>query len=115
MIHQFVIPVRTKSELNMHEHWRARQKRAKDQRTGARLCALAVIGNEVTTLPKIITLTRIAPGKLDSDNLAGSCKHVRDGIADAIGMDDGDERLTWLYAQRRGAKGEYSVDVVIEE
>ena len=112
---EYEIPVRTKSEMNMHEHWRARQRRAKEQRMVAKLCTITATGNEATTAAKTITLTRIAPGKLDSDNLAGSCKHVRDGIADAIGMDDGDERLTWLYAQRRGAKGEYSVDVVIEE
>ena len=48
-----------------------------------------------------VTLTRIAPRKFDGDGVVASCKHVRDGVADALGIDDGDERITWLYAQRK--------------
>jgi hypothetical protein len=56
--------------------------------------------------------TRVAPGNgLDSDNLPVSMKHVRDGIADAMGVDDRDERVTWEYAQERGKPGEYKVKV----
>lgn len=36
----------------------------------------------------------------------------RDGIADALGVDDGDEsKVTWSYAQERG---DYGVRVKIE-
>ena len=49
-----------------------------------------------------------------SDNLAAALKHVRDGVADALGMDDGDPRLVWLYGQRRGRPGEYAVLVEIQ-
>ena len=59
-------------------------------------------------------LTRIGPRRLDSDNLAAALKHVRDGVADALGMDDGDPRLVWLYGQRRGKPGEYAVLVEIQ-
>ena len=67
--------------------------------------------------PLKVTITRIAPGKLDDDNLTGSAKHVRDGIADALGIDDGDPRITWVVEQAKftGAhRGGYSCAVRIE-
>jgi len=36
---------------------------------------------------------------LDDDNFVGACKHLRDGIAESIGFDDGDKRLRWQYQQ----------------
>jgi hypothetical protein len=68
-----------------------------------------------------ITLTRIAPRWLDDDNLAGACKAVRDGVADAIGLDDRDHRLRWAYLQATGARpvrgtpATYAVRITIEE
>jgi len=61
-----------------------------------------------------ITLTRIAPRALDSDNLASGLKAVRDGVADALGVDDGTSRIEWRYAQERGKPGEYAVRVAIQ-
>lgn len=58
----------------------------------------------------VVLLTRVAPRELDSDNLQGALKHVRDGVADALGVDDRDERVTWAPCdQRKGKAG-----VVIE-
>lgn len=34
---------------------------------------------------------------LDGDNLQKAMKHVRDGIAQVLGVDDADQRLTWKY------------------
>jgi hypothetical protein len=45
---------------------------------------------------------------LDDDNLAAGFKSVRDGIADALGIDDRDPRVTWAYAQQRGEPKTYS-------
>jgi hypothetical protein len=104
-----VIPVRTVSEANSHEHWRARQRRAKEQRGIALLVARGL--GKPPAAPLTITLTRVSPRALDSDNLAGSQKHVRDGIADWLGVDDGDPRLTWLYEQRRGAAGATEITI----
>jgi hypothetical protein len=42
---------------------------------------------------------------MDSDNSIGSLKSVRDGVADALGIDDGDPRLTWEYRQETGPFG----------
>ena len=61
----------------------------------------------------MITLTRLASRKLDSDNLATALKAVRDGVADALNLDDGDERLDWRYAQEKAPRGHYAVRVEI--
>ena len=109
----FPIPLRTYSEANRREHWAAKAKRTKEQRIAARwFCGAKMIGGGLRP-PLSITLTRISPRKLDTDNLARSMKAVRDGIADALGIDDGDDRLEWRYAQRKGRAKEYSVDVEI--
>ena len=64
--------------------------------------------------PLTITITRIGPRRLDSDNLAASAKHVRDGIADWLEIDDGDERLTWNYAQASDGRGRYAVGIRLQ-
>lgn len=114
---EFVIPIKTISVTNAREFWRVRAKRAKAERVSARDAFFAnaswarVQTGEFEGALRI-TLTRLATHKLDSDNLAGACKSVRDGIADALGMDDGDELLTWEYAQEKAK--EYGVRVKIE-
>lgn len=117
---EFPMPIRLVSEANQHEHWRVRAKRAKSQRAAARLIATAwtpwVHGDvRFSEGPIAVTITRVAPRALDSDNAVGSAKAVRDGIADALGVNDGSPRVEWRYGQRRGGVGEYGVDVVIEE
>ncbi len=42
--------------------------------------------------PFRVKITRQGPRRLDDDNLAGSCKHIRDGVADALGVNDGDTK-----------------------
>lgn len=36
---------------------------------------------------------------LDDDNLQGACKSLRDSIAETLGIDDGDKRISWTYHQ----------------
>lgn len=105
------IPVRTVSEANSHEHWRVRARRAKEQR-GLALLVCRGLGAPPAP-PLTITLTRVGPRSLDSDNLAGSQKHVRDGIADWLGLakHDSDPRLTWLYEQRKGPAGATEITI----
>lgn len=57
----------------------------------------------------VVLLTRIAPRPLDSDNLEGACKGVRDGIAAGLGIDDRDPRVRYLTTQERGAPRQQSV------
>jgi hypothetical protein len=58
-------------------------------------------------------LVRIAPRALDDDNLRGALKAARDGVSDAMGVNDRDPRVTWLYGQRRGSTGQYAVEVSV--
>lgn len=111
------LPLRTVSEANAHEHWRNRQRRAKGQRSatrifvGAHLRAAGVHGSVV----RAVTLVRIAPRRLDSDNAVGALKHVRDGVADALGVKDNDPRIEWLYGeQERGKPRQYGVRITVE-
>lgn len=62
----------------------------------------------------VITLTRLGPGTLDEDNLAAGFKAVRDGIADALEVNDKHERLRWIYGQVRTGRGVYGCRVLFE-
>lgn len=108
-----LLGIRIESEANRREHWRVKANRTKAQRKVA-YWALWDAGFIDGKPPITITLTRIAPRKLDSDNLAGGFKAARDGIADWLGIDDGHPSLTWLYAQRKGAPGQYDAEARIE-
>ena len=116
-----VVPLpglRLVSEANMHEHWRKRSARAKHQRAVCSAAIGAAIRAGKWTLPLRVTIVRIAPRALDSDNAVGAAKHARDGIADAlaaIGLrDDRDARVTWLVGQERGKPREYGVRIILE-
>ena len=109
----YTLPIRTVSEANISEHWGSRSRRASEQRLVARVITAHRISN--AALPMTITMKRIGPKRMDDDNLARSLKAVRDGIADALGADDGDPRLTWRYEQDSQGFAEYSVIVFIEE
>lgn len=108
----FQLSIRTKSETNLREHWGSRKRRREKQRKAA--CdATSAHSPGAGYEPTVVHLTRIAPRKFDSDNLSSSFKAIRDGMADAFAIDDGDERIEWKYGWRRGAPKEYAVDVEI--
>jgi len=128
---RIVLPIRTHSEANRREHWAPKAKRTKSQRGNAKVKTRSAYvaadelmprthpgktfrGKAVLAEDVTITLTRIAPRKLDSGNLEGVFKAVQDGVADALGIDDGDERLTWVYKQAQGAPKQYEVWVDVE-
>jgi hypothetical protein len=53
--------------------------------------------------PWMIIITRVGKRAMDSDNLHGACKSIRDGIADALGIDDGsDNEAVWICKQEVG-------------
>ena len=93
------IPIKTVSEANTREHWRQRAARTKQNRWAGAYWTRAKYPTLV--LPATVTLTRYGPRELDNDNLGGSFKALRDGIADAFGVDDGDARYAWVYRQER--------------
>lgn len=98
---EVILPVQTVSEANRRDHWAVKAKRVKRHRLVARALCPAM------GLPCVVRLTRLSPGTLDDDNLRGALKAVRDGVADRLGVDDRDPRVTWEYAQERskGLKG----------
>lgn len=103
---KIILPLRLVSVSNIREHYMARARRAKAHRRAA-------IAVRPIPLPADVTITRIAPRPLDTDNLASACKALRDGIADRFGVADNHPDLTWHYAQRRGRVREHAVEIAI--
>ena len=104
------IPLKTISEANSNDHYRVKAKRKKMQREMARKAMLAygITGKDITG-PLVVKFVRIGKRTLDDDNLSSSFKAVRDGVADALGVDDGDERMRYHYGQRTGK--EYAIEI----
>lgn len=119
---EFMLTLRTKSPNVAENGWtRSTRRKAERHATWAawmaqRLETLA--DNERAT----ITLTRIGPRPLDTDNLYGSCKTIVDTLSALLilgrmpergrmGHYDSDPRLSFRYAQE---KGKYAVRVSIE-
>jgi crossover junction endodeoxyribonuclease RusA len=110
-----VVPVDTVSTLNRREHWAARARRAKEQRVlTACLVASACNAAGVDRTRGVewlgpVTLTRICTPRRkirDDDNLRAALKSVRDGVADALHVDDSMRAgVEWRYRQeaQRGA------------
>ena len=110
------LPLRTVSTLNTREHWSKRARRAAEHRALARMALPAYLRAARLELPMQVTLIRVAPRALDpGDNLPASMKGVRDGVADALGVDDRTPLVTWVYRQRRGKPREYGVEIVVEK
>lgn len=113
------LPLRTISELNARDGWRARARRMKEHRTVARMAVMPRLGEigpfgpsevkawRLTAAMQLrVTLTRIGPRLLDDDNLRGALKGIRDGVADALGVKDNDPRVVWGYWERRPTCGD---------
>jgi len=111
---------------NKREHWGAALRRSQTHRPQTKMLVDLALGKAPWVLPAIahlmkgagevgenryggllVKLTRIAEKMCDHDDGCNtSLKHVRDGVADAIGYDDGDLGISWHYDQRPMAKGE---------
>jgi hypothetical protein len=98
---------------NMREHYRVRANRVKEEReaTAKALKAAPLAGEvrwefmaESTAFDGArVTLMRpIARIALDSDNLSGAFKGVRDEVASFLGVDDRSDRIHWVYTQGKG-------------
>lgn len=120
---EFVIPARTSNPLNGPTgNSRLAATIRSRKRAQHRAVALVITRGElaryrlspVDLVPCVVTLTRVSAGKMDGDGLQGSQKGIRDGIAQALGVDDGSEVIEWRYAQARGKRGKHAVHVRIE-
>lgn len=107
------LPIKTVSEANQREHWAKKHGRKKAQQAIAVPILQAAL-RPIPQPPMKITFTRVSCGRLDADNLAGSFKHIQDALAHVLGIDDGDERLEFVYQQRKAAhRHEMRVEVTI--
>lgn len=100
------LPFRVRS-LNAREHLQVKARRVARERGVTRLAMSAPCAQYRARPPEqlTITLTRVGPRRMDDDNSCGALKAIRDGVADALGIDDGDPRLTWEYRQEKGPFG----------
>jgi crossover junction endodeoxyribonuclease RusA len=97
----FEMPYLLPSAANLREHWRRRAARVRSERATTAAAARAWDAPRVP-FPLVVTITRVAPRMLDSDNSASAAKAVRDGIADALGVDDSNPLVLWRYSQEKG-------------
>ena len=100
------LPLQLISAANSREHWAARARRVKRER------AAAIVVHK-HPLPCTVTIKRHGKRLMDGDNLQAACKALRDGIADRLGVDDADSRITWRYKQ--DVRPEFGVTVKIEK
>lgn len=103
------IPMRLPSASNLREHWSARARRVKAQRAATTLMLKASQRDYFWEYfdwfhldTATVALIRVAPRKLDDDNLRGAFKAVRDSVAAYFGVDDADPRIEWRYGQEKG-------------
>ena len=57
----------------------------------------------------VVRVARVAPNRLDGDNLEASLKRVRDGLAKCIGVDDRHPSVEYLADDERGTVREYAL------
>ena len=104
--------LRLTNGANAREHWATKARRAKRER-GLILRALLASGVRVPRGPWRVEITRVAPRRMDSDGATIAAKHLRDGVADWLGIDDGADAVTFVVDQCKGEPREYAVRVVI--
>lgn len=114
-------PMRTHSTNVLRtRHWRVNSNEAAQQKrivfaefNQSKSASMPSAKLRIPSPPLIVTLTRLGIRALDSDNLAGSFKAVRDQVAKEIGVDDGSGLVTWNYKQEKSKT--YRVRIEIEE
>jgi len=107
-----LIPLRLPSCANLREHWTAKARRVKAQRTAVRVY---IGGKPRPPLPVVVTLTRIAPRALDDDNLASAFKACRDEVATWLGFADNNPGIVWQYAQRKVGAKVYGIEIRVTD
>lgn len=114
----FDFPVTVKSEANRRDRWGA-VRRAAAQRRAVELALKGPLARFRSGWgfgdlnPLVVRLVRVAPRRLDTDNLARALKAVRDGVATALGVDDGGSEVVWLPDQLKPGAG-YEPGVLVE-
>ena len=97
-------------------HWRKKSRVSKDEKAMASLMVQQMYGADPLPDKAVVTMIRIAPRALDDDNNVGGMKHIRDGLASALGFKDDavSSGVTFVCGQARGKAKEYALLVQIE-
>ena len=112
----FSIPIQVISEANERCHWRARYTRSKKHRRAAYVATRMHASQYIQTKRHItVTMTRHAKRRMDSDNIASAFKATRDGIAEALEIDDGDPIVEWKCEQVIGPVPMVSVRIEMSD
>jgi len=109
------VPTPIPSVANKRWHWSKRHRHFASHRRVVALVLAAKHSHALLSLPLKVTVVRIAPRRLDPDNAVASLKGIIDGVADWLGIDDGDGRIEWAWGQERGAPKYQAVRIIIEE
>ena len=93
---------------NARVHWRAKAGPKKQARSDATIATYGALGCGLrdirarlagkAPIPLTITFTPPDARRRDRDNMQGSAKHLLDGIADALGVDDYRFRPSYEFA-----------------
>ena len=110
-----ILPLHTINQMNgSHRHWRVVSTRRKRERGTAAMLVRNQLVRTGTKPPATVTITRLSAGELGDDGLRSALKSVRDGVADAFGVDDSAKSpLRFEYAQEKCKRGAYAVRVEI--
>jgi len=116
LIVEWILPIRTWSELNKHEHWRAGHLRHQAQKYKINM-HYRHQGIRIDP-PAHIVLSRMSPRLLDDDNLPGALKYCRDALADCIvpGLKPGrsdDEKYGLSFEVKQEKAKEYALKIQI--
>src|SRR5262245_7800606 len=120
----FIVWVRVQSETNSRGSWKGGWARSKEQKKALDDAWPREFNSPFkrkVELPCSVRRTPHGPKALDSeDNLREAFKTIKDAIARELcggnnrwGVDDGDERITWEYAQVPVGKRVYQVRVEV--
>ena len=108
----FTLPFRLVNASNAREFHLVRAKRAASERGVTKMAVKSRLG-KASAERWTVTLTRLYKARPFDDDGAVSCqKAVRDGVADALGIDDRSDRVTWQYGQRKAPS--YGVEIRLE-
>lgn len=81
--------------------WQVEAREAKEQRAVAKLfCSQlgTAVRDAARSAPRLsVRFVRIGGRKLDPTNLVGAMKHVQDGMADWLGVDDRSDWYHWEW------------------
>jgi hypothetical protein len=107
------VPLHTESEANWTGPLRAKLHRKRDQRAHTLLVLRSTLGAPPAP-PLVVQLTRLESTQhADDDNAVAALKHVRDGVADWLGVDDGVAGgVLWAYAQE-ATPGRFGVRIEV--